>query len=928
MTPPSEKSSGGVLGSPARSHPRPLPSGRAPAWLARGIPLLETRLHAPRRRHGIVDRPRLRERLERREQPALTLVSAPAGFGKSTLVAELFADGPATAWLSLDPRDSEPARFWTYVVAALRTAEPGVGSGADALLQVPQSEMESVVATLLNDLQALDHDLVLVLDDYHVIESSEIHETMSFLVDHLPPQVHLVIASRADPPLPLARLRARGELLEYRAADLRFSAYEAAAYLNEKMGLAITPEGIEVLEARTEGWIAALQLAALSMQGRDDVTSFITGFAGDDRFILDYLVGEVLERQRADVRGFLLHTSVLHTLTGPLCDTVTGRPGGRAMLEELDRANLFIVPLDDRRTWYRYHHLFADVLRARLLDQEPGLVPELHRRASDWYDANGDRGEAIAHAMAGEHFERAAELIELEAPFLRRTRQEMTLRRWLEALPDEVLADRPVLGIGLVGARLATGDATGVEEILQRVEARLAVTTPPPIVFEEEDFARLPAQFSVYRAALALLSGDIDGTITHAERALELVGPTDHLGQGSTTALLGLAHWTLGDLDRARRCYVEAVRCLTAADHLPDVLGCSLGLADIQIAQGLLNDAAETFEAGLRLTVEHPGLRGAADMHVGLAEVLLERNDLDAAAQHLQACADLGERAGLPQNAYRRCVAAARLRQAHGDLDGALELLDEAEPLYDTDFSPAVQPVAARKARVQLARGDIDAAARWAAARGLTADDEISYVREFEHLTLARVLLARHDLDEDAGRATTQSIEPAIRLLDRLLVAAEEGRRSGSAIEVLVLLARARRAGHDGPGATAALEEALARAEPEGYVRLFVDEGPAIASLVRSIASRADADDHDRRVLAAVEPAGPVTPPPTGLVEDLSARELDVLRLLRSDLSGPDIARELFISLNTLRTHTKNIYAKLGVNNRREALRRAAELGL
>ncbi len=887
------------------------------------IPLLETKLHAPRRRRGTVARPRLRERLDRRGQPALTLVSAPAGFGKTTLVADWFADGPATAWLSLDRRDNEPALFWTYVVAALQTAEPDVGASAGTLLQVPQSDMDAVVATLLNDLNAVAHDLVLVLDDYHVIESADIHQAVSLLVERLPPQIHLVIASRADPPLPLAGLRARGELLEYRAADLRFTAEEASAYLNEEMGLAIDPADLEVLDGRTEGWIAALQLAALSMQGRDDVGSFIAGFAGDDRFILDYLVGEVLERQDQDTRTFLLETSVLSTLTGSLCDAVTARPGGRATLERLDRANLFLLPLDDRRTWYRYHHLFADVLRVRLLEEEPSGVPELHRRASDWYEANGDRDEAIVHALAGRHFDRAAQLIELAAPEMRRTRQEMTLRRWLEALPDELFRDRPVLTIGLVGARMATGDPRGVEELLQVVEARLELPSPP-IVYEADDFARLPAQLAVYRAALALLAGDTDATITQGNRALDLVEPSDHLGRGAAAALVGLAYWTVGDLDAARHRYLDAVQSLEAADHLADVLGCSLGLADIQMAQGRLHDATRTFTAGLALTAANPGLRGAADMHVGLSEVLLEHDDLDGAAQHLRASTELGEHAGLPQHAYRWRVANARLRAAHGDLEGALALLDEAEPIYNTDFSPAIRPVAALRARMHLAAGDIDAATRWATGRGLTADDELTYLHEFEHVTLARILLARHR----AGADDPQLIERAIGLLDRLLAAADAGGRTGSVIEILVLSTLARHARGDRAGAAAALDEALTRAQPEDYVRLFVDEGPALATLLRSVTAPGVAGDHARRVLATMEKAGPPAPARVGLVDELSARELDVLRLLRTDLSGPDIARELFISLNTLRTHTKNIYVKLGVNNRREAIRRATELGL
>lgn len=887
------------------------------------VPLLETKLHAPRRR-GVVARPRLRDRLDRRDQPALTLVSAAAGFGKTTLVAEWFADGPATAWLSLDRRDNDPVLFWTYVVAALHSAAPAAVATARPLLNAPQPSIDAVVATLLNDLHAVDHDVVLVLDDYHVIDSPEIHESVAFLLDHLPSHVHLVIASRADPPLPLATLRARGELLEIRAADLRFTNDEAAAYLSDAMDLTVAPTDVELLEARTEGWIAALQLAALSMQGRDDVAGFIAEFAGDDRFILDYLVGEVLDRQSAEVRRFLLETSVLGRLTGPLCDAVTDGTGGRATLERLERANLFLVPLDDRRTWYRYHHLFADVLRARLLDEDPKRVPELHRRASDWYEMNGDPAEAIGHAMAGGDVEGAARLIELASPLMRQSRQDATLRRWLEALPDEVFPDRPVLTIGLVGARMVTGDPTGVEPLLELVESTLEASTTP-IVFDVAEFERIPAQLAVYRAGLALLAGDLDGAIAHATRVLELAEPTDHLRRGSATALMGLAHWAGGDLESAEHRYAEAVSCFIAADHLADMLGCSLSLADIQIAQGKLGDATRTFESGLRWTTEHPGLRGAADMHVGLSEVLIERNDLDAAARHMDASSELGEPAGLPQHPYRWRVTMARLCRARGDLDRALGLLEEAEPLYNTDFSPPVRPVSALRARVQLAGGDLEAALGWAAQGGLTADDDLSYVREFEHITLARTLIARHAAEHDP-----RWLEDALTLLGRLLVAAEVGHRTGSAIEILVLQAAAHHACHDTPAAITALEDALGRAEPEGYVRVFLHAGPAVPALLRSVVSHEPATPHARRVVAAADPARSPAPSPVSspLVDDLSPRELDVLRLLRSDLSGPEIAGELLVSLNTFRTHTKNIYAKLGVNNRREAIRRAAELGL
>lgn len=875
-------------------------------------------------------RPRLAERLDRREKPALTLVSAGAGFGKTTLVAESFADGPETAWLSLDRRDNDPVLFWTYVVAALGSATTDAVATARSILDGPQPSIDAVVAALINDLYAVAHDVVLVLDDYHVIDSPDIHEAVAFFVEHLPAHVHLVIASRADPPLPLAAWRARGELLEIRAADLRFTSDEAVVYLNDTMGLTLAPTDVERLESRTEGWIAALKLAAISMQGRDDIAGFIADFAGDDRFILDYLVGEVLDRQTPEVRKFLLETSILSRLTGDLCDAVTNRTGSRATLDELERANLFVVPLDDRRTWYRYHHLFADALRVRLLDAEPELVAELHGRASGWYDDMGERAEAISHAVAGQHFERAAQLIELAAPALRQRRQEALLRGWLEALPDDVLGDRPVLAVALVGARMATGDTTGVASLLQRVESSLDPSGATPIVVDADQFDQLPAQVLVYRAGLALLTGDVDDTIAHATSALDLVEADDHLLRGSATALLALAHWAVGDLDTAERRYAEAVRALIEAGHLADMLGCSLALADIQIAQGRLADATRTFESGLRWTKEHPGLRGAADMHVGLSEVLIERNDLDAAARHLETSTELGAAAGLPQHAYRWRVTKARLLRARGDLDGALELLEAAAPLYDTDFSPPVRPVAALRTRVNLARGDLDAAGAWVAERGLTPDDDLSYLHEFEHITLARVLITRETVDHDA-----RALDDALALLHRLRAEAEAGGRAGSAIEIVVLQAAALHASNDVPAALAALTEALRRAEPEGHVRVFLHAGPAVRTLLRSIASNDLASPHAHRVLAAVESnatLSPPSPPPLSssspLVDELSAREVDVLHLLRSDMSGPEIARELVVSINTVRSHTKSIYAKLGVNNRREAVRRAAELGL
>jgi LuxR family transcriptional regulator, maltose regulon positive regulatory protein len=899
-------------------------------------PLLETKLYIPRPRRGLVPRPRLIERLDRGAAATLLLVSAPAGFGKTTLLAAWLAAGPASptdnrsaAWLSLDRGDNDPGSFWAHVIAALRTAAPEVGARAVALLDAPRpAPIRDVLTTLLNDLGALKSDLVLVLDDYHVIDSREVQDGMAFLLDHLPAQVHLVIASRADPPVPLARLRARGELVEARAIDLRFTPDEAAAYLTEVMGLPLTAQDVSALEERTEGWIAALQLAALSMQGRDDVTAFIAGFAGDDRYIVDYLGEEVVQRQPEQVQTFLLQTSILARLNGSLCDAVTGQDGGGAMLEALERANLFLVPLDDRRRWYRYHHLFADVLHARLLDEQPDRVPELHRRASAWYARNGEQAAAIHHALAAEDFERAADLVELAMPAMRRERREATLRGWLEMLPDELFPARPVLSNGYVGALLATGAVEGVESRLRDAERWLeptADTRAAPVVADEVEFRRLPGSIAVHRAGQAMVRGDTATTVTHARRALDLFQEGDHLGHGAAAALIGLASWASGDLAAAHDGYADCMASMHRAGHISDVLGCAITLADIRIVQGRLGEAMRTYEQAVQLAREQDGsvLRGTADMYVGMSAVHRERGDLEAATQDLLRSQALGEHIGLPQNRYRWRVAMARIREAEADLGGALDLLDEAEHLYVGDFSPNVRPVPAMRARVWAAQGRLGDAFGWARERGLSIADELSYLREFEHITLARALLARYGIER-----AQRSFDEVTPFLGRLLHAAEEGDRTGSVLEVLVLQALAHQLHGDIDTALRPLERALGLAEPEGYVRLFVDEGAPMTGLLRAAAKRGIAPGYARRLLTTLGRTADRAPATPDLIEPLSARERDVLRLLATDLSGPEIARELVVSLSTVRTHTNRIFAKLGVNNRRAAVRRAAELDL
>ncbi|HEX5512324.1 MAG TPA: LuxR C-terminal-related transcriptional regulator, partial [Actinomycetales bacterium] len=868
----------------------------------------------------------------------------PAGFGKSTALAAWLAGAEkrSAAWLSLEESDRHPSAFLTYLISAVRTVAGDLGGEALSLLQSAQVTAEAVLASLINDLSAMPNDLYVVLDDYHLVDGPEVATGMTFLLEHLPQHVHVVLSTRVDPDLPLPRLRARGELVEIRAADLRFTREETAGYLNGAVGLDLSPQNVAVLEERTEGWVAALQLAALSMQGRDNLERFIENFAGDDRYIVDYLVDEVLERQPTELRSFLVQTSILDRLTGPLCDAVTGQVGGRSTLETLERTNLFVVPLDDSRRWYRYHHLFADVLRTHLHDERPDLVAELHRRASHWYEQAGEADPAVRHALASGDMDRAAELIEVSIPGLQRDRQESVIRAWLDLVPDEVVRARPVLAVGFTGALMAIGEFDSVAGRLRDVEHRLRLSTAAKhaegdvrpediVVADEKQLARLPGAIELYWAGLSLVAGDPSSTHRHAQQAIDRAAPSDHLTRAAASGLSGLAHWAAGDLDEAHAAYSTCVEGLRRAGHVSDVLGCTITLADIRITQGRLGEALASYEQALQLASrERVAVRGTADMHVGMGQIAMECGDLATAGEHLRRAQELGDHLGLPQNPYRWRLGMARIREAQDDLAGAFDLLREAERVYTTDFSPHVRPIPAVRARMLAAHGDVDAALDWARRSGVRVDDELSYLREYEHITLARVLLAQHATTGD-DRIPRQAID----LLTRLLSAAEAGGRSGSVIEISVLEAVARHAVGDNSAALDALERAVELAEPEGYVHVFAGEGRAMAELLRRIPQAAN--DYGRQLVDAcaarsrpAPPAGHHLSASSGqrLVDPLSERELQVLRLLSTDLDGPELARHLVVSLNTLRTHTKNIYAKLGVNSRRAAVRRAAELDL
>ena len=911
-------------------------------------PILATKLFVPARRPQLVPRPRIADRLDTTLEAGhrLTLVSAPAGFGKTTLVSGWLTDlgrqqsHMRIGWLSLDAGDNDLTRFLAHLVAALQSAELDVD--AAHLESLSADSGAAALIPLVNDLARAgahgpEKQWVLVLDDYHAIGASEVHEAVTFLLEHLPDQLHLVVATRSDPPLPLARLRSRGQLDELRAADLRFTPPEAQDFLNRVMGLELTAADVEALEDRTEGWIAGLQLAALSLRGvadRDEVAGFIEAFTGSNRFVIDYLADEVLARQPSSVRDFLLRTAILDRLHGPLCDAVTGGTGGTRTLADLERGNLFVVPLDTERSWYRYHHLFADVLHARLLAEHPDQVPELHQRASSWFDTQGQVADAVRHALAAEDFDRAGYLMEAALPQVRRARQDSLLMTWMGSLPETVVRRSPVLSIVSGWSRLMAGDLEAMESRLDDAEAALAAGARDPDLAstwaETEDLRTAPATISVYRASLAQARGDVSGTVRHARRALDLAGPDDHFVRGAGGGFLGLAAWAAGNVDEALSTFADAVRSLHAAGNFVDELDSTVVLADMWVASGRPDRARRLYGQALHTATAGgpPYPRATADLHVGLAELDRELDDLESAEAHLESARVLGERASITENQHRWYVVLAQIRAAGGDYDTATHLLDQGEALYRPGFYPDVRPIAALRARVQIAAGDLSAAGQWTEDRGLGVENEPEYLHEYEHLTLTRLLLAQmrsepvEDPSTGAGR-----IRALLGLLDRLHAAAVEAGRAGSVREIRVLQALAHQARGDRTEAVEALRQSLVDTpEPDSYVRLYLDEGAPMLTLLRHAA---DASPRAQRLLERATASIPASAePPQGMGEGLSHRELEVLRLLGSELTGPEIARELYVTLNTLRTHTKRIFTKLDVTTRAAAVRRAHERGL
>ena len=932
----------------------------SPGQLVAASPLLETKLYIPRWRPGLVSRPRLIERLDQGVERKLTLVSAPAGFGKSTMLAEWVAATPPrerpAAWVSLDQGDNDPAFFWAYFIAALQTVRPGVGENALSLLRSPQPPpIEVLLGTLLNEITAISHDpstdspiesgpstgrgFVLVLDDYHLIDAQPVHSAIAFLLDHLPPQMHLVIASRSDPPLPLARLRGRGESTEVRAADLRFTPDEAAAFLNDVMALDLSADDVAALETRTEGWIAGLQLAALSMQGREDVPGFVRAFAGDDRYIVDYLVEEVLQRQPERVRSFLLQTSILERLSGPLCDAVTGREDGKKVLEALERANLFVVPLDAKRHWYRYHHLFADVLRAHSMEEQPDRVPTLHRRAAAWFEERGMAAEAIEQARAASDHETVARLLAANFDEFQRIGQYASISSWSASLPEDMVRKRPRLALIRAAAAVVSDDnlqdarrlTSWAEDAISVIEEGGGFDPSDDVdgtVVGAEGLEALKGELLALKLIHSSRNLPPEEVAEIARQALELLPPTKHRVRGMLHIIGAGLQMELGGMKSALPSLERGLDEARRAQDPSLLAGVLAQLGQAYVAMGRLDEARRSYEeallAGQKASTEESLMM--CSLHTGLAEVLLERADLAGATHHAANALEFASESPTRSPVLFARTTTAQVLLAAGDTNAAMEQLEEVRTFGPAPrFSSFLSSV---KLKIYCRTGDLEAAADVVRDRGLSPDVAVDRDNEEEVTAYARYLVTGGDYRE------------AVQVLSRVLPIVRVSGRVQHEIHTLVLQALAYELLGERALALGSLGRATMLGEPGRFNQTFTGEGPVVTGLVEALADavrrgREPAEAGSPSYLSYLLRKTGVRPEPISsrsaaadLAEPLTTREVEVLRLIAAGMRNQEIADHLFISLSTVKRHIANTYGKLGVSHRTEAVARANELSL
>lgn len=910
--------------------------------------LLRTKLLVPQTHPDVVGRPRLLSRLDRCPQYPLTLISAAAGFGKTTLLSAWVMNcGSAAVWVSLDARDNDPTRFWSYAIAALQTRWPEIGQTAQAMLHAPQPPpIEGVLTALLNDIAGQAEPCILVLDDYHAVTDAAIHQGVAYLVDHLPPQVHLILASRADPPLPLARLRARRQLLEVRGADLRFTQEEAEAFFNQVMGLTLAADDVATVDALVEGWAAGLQLAALSLQEMPDIAAFVHAFSGSHRYIFDYLAHEVFQRQSEAVQSFMLRTAPLHRLSGDLCDALTGRHDSQHQLEALERANLFLVPLDPERRWYRYHHLFSDFLGALMRETlSPDACTELHRRASRWYAAHEEPHDAIHHALAADDVSEAVNLVKAAARAQFERSELRTVLGWLQALPADVVVQDAHLGIIGGWATLAMGRGEETASYVAAAEAALHAESSGAKASLPRHVQGGLAEIAIIRASLAFNRMDLADVMAQCRRAQAYLRPgvdgifNERLGLLGIVAFdAALASEYSGDTAAAVRAF-EAANDLFRQDVNSHVLPMSLShLAQLQVLQGQLRAAAVTYERA-RAAADSGAVRSPLGglAFTGWGTLLYEWDDLASAGAFLRQGLELGERWSEWEIILAGYGGLIRIALACGETDRARELLDtvdaEAERMHVAWVGSTIEGFRALVAHDQDAHTIVEA---WAKTLIHMDAGPISYAEEPQALLLARLLVGLGRLDR------------ALALLARLLPQLRAQGRMGRVIEARVIEAAGLDAQGERLAALDALTEALTLAEPEGYLRTFIDAGERVFALLEEITI---APAYTARLLTAArqaraadetpDGAEPSDPPahsaervpaqalsPGALLDPLSDRELEVLALVAEGLTNQAIANRLFISINTVKTHARHIYEKLDVHNRAQAARKAMALNL
>lgn len=889
--------------------------------------IIKTKIHSPALRRDQVSRKRLvallSDGLHRARK--LTLISAPAGFGKTNLVSEwISSDDISAAWISLDEGDGDPARFLTYLITALQTLVSGIGDGVLTALQSSQSVAPlDLLTSLLNELASIEDDFILVLDDYHAIDSNAVDELLAFLVEHMPSHMHLVITTREDPALPLARLRARNQLTEIRAADLRFTESEAAEFLNHVMGLHLSAEEIAALDKRTEGWVAGLQLAALSMQGKADTSAFIRSFSGANQFVLDYLLEEVLHKQTEAMQRFLLRTSILNLLSGSLCDALLQdeSTSSQRTLETLEHNNLFVIPLDDERRWYRYHHLFRDLLRQRLSQKHTKEeIASMHIRASEWFEQNGEVGEAFQHAMSAADVERGARLLEQNWLAMDESFQTGTWLGWANQLPLSVRRLRPVLLTQMGWSHMDAGDAEASESCLQEAEASLKNPREMLVIVEAEQFRTLPARIVFARAYNAQTQNCFDDVVRYVETALDIIPHEDQYMQAQASSILSAAYWASGELDKSFELMSNWVDAAQQAGNFVFAIAASFGKADILITQGRLRDAMQVYETALRLAAAHNLEQHTAHHHLGLGLLHHEMGEDERAAHHLQKAFELGRQTTIVDWMYRKNLAQAQLKESEGDFDAALEFLDEAARAYVHTPIPNLRPVEAMKARIYLKQNRLDKAQAWAVKSGLSLHDAPDYLHEFERLMLAKILLAD---SPNQGQIVDVS-----KFLDAQLSFAQKQNRLQSQIEILTLQAHALHTKGETIKAVSAFEQALKLAEPEGYFRFFIHSDKPITELLSKI-KNGNLQPYAKRILDELTPhIQPSSFNLQPLIDPLSERELEVLRLIAQGLSNQEITQKLVVALSTVKGHNLRIFAKLQAKSRTEAVARARELGI